>query len=423
MRLFLASLALACVLAVAAAQQNCHGVPNFLPVSTDAPVLVNKTTYGKFYQQTSVSPPLNILHLYGTPYDFGFAHGTLMREQIQTLFPEFYTYIYDQIQPYVHTLPLWLQKTIEVGGVAAALDATYELTKPFIPEYFMEEIQGLADGSGVSYQKILQVQMFPELIKAGCSMFGAWGPAISNTTGSLFQLRALDWDTSGPFQQYPVVLVYHPQDSNGHAFSTMGWAGFIGAMTGYSSAPIGLCEKVWLGYNGTSSRQGIPWHFLLRDIMQFDSDIDSAVSRIANAHRTCPIFVGLGDYSNQFRAIEYSYEIVEVYDDHNSPTWNDHPNFEGLVYIDKHVQPSSDPCMPSLLEKYYGSLNVQNTIQYIAPIFETGDMHVAVYDFANNYMYVSNASPVPASGPNDVVPAYNRNYIRLDMNQLFATTL
>ena len=200
-------------------------------------------------------------------------------------------------------------------------------------------------------------------------------------------------------------------------------AGFIGALTGYSSAPIGLCEKVWDGYTGKSSRQGIPWHFLLRDILQFDADIDSAVSRIANAHRTCAIFIGLGDITNQFRAIEYSYPSIEVYDDINSPTWPDHPSFQGLVYIDKHVQPSSDPCMPSLLAKYYGSLNVENTIQYIAPIFETGDMHVAVYDFANDFMYVSNASPVPPSGPSGVIPAYNRPYIRLDMRQLFSTTL
>jgi hypothetical protein len=32
-------------------------------------------------------------------------------------------------------------------------------------------------------------------------MFGAWGKAISNTNGTLYQLRALDWSTDGPFQQ------------------------------------------------------------------------------------------------------------------------------------------------------------------------------------------------------------------------------
>ena len=32
--------------------------------------------------------------------------------------------------------------------------------------------------------------------KGACSMFGAWGSALS-TPGSLLQLRALDWDTDG----------------------------------------------------------------------------------------------------------------------------------------------------------------------------------------------------------------------------------
>jgi len=61
-------------------------------------------------------------------------------------------------------------------------------------------------------------------------------------------------------------------------------AGFIGSLTGYSSAPVGICEKVWLGYNGTSSRRGIPWNFLLRDILQFDADINAAVSRMAGTY-------------------------------------------------------------------------------------------------------------------------------------------
>ncbi len=121
-------------------------------------------------------------------------------------------------------------------------------------------------------------------------MMGAWGPAIANTQGSLFQLRfhlfsfliyhrALDWSTDGPFQKYPTIIVYHP--TNGHNFSIVTFAGFIGAITGYSSAPIGLSQKVWINYNGSSIRSGIPFHFLLRDILQFDSDTDSALSRIA----------------------------------------------------------------------------------------------------------------------------------------------
>ncbi len=83
---------------------------------------------------------------------------------------------------------------------------TAELTAPYTPQYFFEEVptysqlsleslshllsqlQGLADAvndTGVTYKQLLQVQMFPELIKASCTMFGAWGPAIAQCAGEL----------------------------------------------------------------------------------------------------------------------------------------------------------------------------------------------------------------------------------------------
>ena len=57
---------------------------------------------------------------------------------------------------------------------------------------------------------MMHIALFPELIRMSCSMFGAWGPATANTNSGLVQLRALDWSTDGPFQQFPVVVVYHP---------------------------------------------------------------------------------------------------------------------------------------------------------------------------------------------------------------------
>mmetsp|Transcript_8941 Transcript_8941/g.11057 ORF Transcript_8941/g.11057 Transcript_8941/m.11057 type:complete len:288 (-) Transcript_8941:56-919(-) len=283
-------------------------------------------------------------------------------------------------------------------------------------------MQGLADGSGIPLAKIIQVQMIPELIRAHCSMVGAWGDAITNTTGSLYQLRALDWSTNGPFQKYPQVTVYHPEDNSGHPFAILTWTGFIGAITGYSSSSVGVCEKVWLSYNGTYSRSGTPWMFVLRDILQYDVDIDSALNRINSVERTCSIYVGLGDNTiNQFRAVEYSHDYVKVGDDRNFPEWSDHPSISNVVYIDKHKQPSTDPCLGSLLQEHYADLDCVTMLQRVAPLHETGDMHAALFDFAQNYMYVANASPVPQNGNASlVIPAYNRPYVRLDMASLFS---
>ena len=159
--------------------------------------------------------------------------------------------------------------------------------------------------------QVARLHMFPELIKASCSMWGAWGPAIQNVSGTMYQLRALDWSTNGPFQKYPTLFVYHPAEGDGVPFSILAWAGFVGALTGYSSRPLGVCEKVWINYKGSDSVFGYPFEFLLRDILQFDSDTDSALERIANAERTCSIFIGLGDYTDTFKIVEYGHDYIQ----------------------------------------------------------------------------------------------------------------
>ena len=48
----------------------------------------------------------------------------------------------------------------------------------------------------------------------------------------------------GLLQKFPEVLVYHPNEGNGHAYAVLTWTGFVGAITGYSSVELGVCEKV-----------------------------------------------------------------------------------------------------------------------------------------------------------------------------------
>ena len=56
--------------------------------------------------------------------------------------------------------------------VRDALQAQADATKPWTPDYWYEEMQGLADATGMPFDDILQVHMLPELTKGSCSMFG-----------------------------------------------------------------------------------------------------------------------------------------------------------------------------------------------------------------------------------------------------------
>jgi len=250
--------------------------------------------------------------------------------------------------------------------------------------------------------------MLPELVQAACSMFGAWGR--STPGGNLYQLRALDWDTSGPLQAYPTVTIYHPKPGNGHAFANVAWAGFIGSLTGMSSVPLAISEKVGDDF-GEMSRIGVPWHFLLRDILQYDMTLYDAVNRMINAARTCNVYLGVGDGNmREFRLFEYGYSELMMFNPINTPFT---PRIPDTVYVGVNQD-----CFSQQLLKYSKQANITaiNTLRDVVSISKTGDLHLAVFDHNHMLMYVGNAKAPNESGP---LPAYQRTFVQFDMAALF----
>ncbi len=101
---------------------------------------------------------------------------------------------------------------------------------------------------------------------------------------------------------------------------------------------------------------------------------------------------------NQFRAVEYGTNTARVFNDSSpfpgyEPTPAAHPLMSGLVYIDKYTQPSDHPCMAEVLKANYGHMDAHAAVQLVS-LLQTGDIHLAVYDFANNFFYASVASTV-----------------------------
>jgi hypothetical protein len=286
---------------------------------------------------------------------------------------------------------------------------------------FLFLVEGIAEASGLSYTLMMRMVVFPDLVKAHCSMVGAWGSATAPAySDSLVQLRALDWATNSPLQQFPLVTVYHTNATA--AFSTLGWPGFVGALTGMSNAPVGICEKVWLHYTGKDRRNGIPIGLMLRDILEHDTSVEQAKERINNADRTCSIFVGVGSPTSEqkFTIVEYARDYANFYNDSNFQVSNpEHPQLKDIVYVDKHSQPSHDPCLGDLLTAAHGAVT-PTTMMDVCATLQTGDTHAAVYDFLKMEMLVSNASPYLNGS---FVPAYNRQFVKLDMNALFSEKL
>ena len=105
-----------------------------------------------------------------------------------------------------------------------------------------------------SFKGIFQETPFSDQVSfSNLSMFGAWGDAVSSgpAAGHVLQLRALDWNTDGPFRDYSQITVYHPAPTYGYAFANIGFSGFVGSITGLNEVSHLFKErsgrKLWRG--------------------------------------------------------------------------------------------------------------------------------------------------------------------------------
>jgi len=398
---------------------TCSGQPNQVPLVQFDPAtatLVDTVENGTLYSvlPSGMDTPLLIAHLYGDEYSQGYAYGQMLADTLPQVLEDMYSFFTNEYH-------------ISKALVDELLDITRNATELFTPEWHFQFLQGAADGSNgaISFLDLWRISMIPEATKAQCSITGAWGSATAN--GGLLQLRALDWGTSSPFQQWPLLTVFHYDNTTFNSHAALGWVGLYGTITGFSSANMAISEKLWDAYEGIDNIFGYPWNFMLQDIAKLDKDVDAGLARIATATRTCSIWIGLGqgartvELNNKsvslqpnFKLISSGWEEVHFYNPENFPFYENHDYFPDLVFVNKHVQPSGESCMNDLFHWGYGELTAQTFYENIVALEQTGDMHVAVTDFAAQQVYISNATPSPNASP-----AYNNGFVQIGLQDIW----
>lgn len=198
-----AALLLAAAAPLAARAAYCGGSPdpnaqpNALPVWSAAPTLLREVANGKLFAAGDVAGGYNfsLVHVYGSAYEMGFAQGALLPDACRFIETQVWAYMEEQVEEAVDFLPPALQQLIADLGLDLALDVLLNLTAPYTGAYFMDELHGIADGSGADFQTLARIHLIGELTQGDCSMVGAWGKATAG--GKTLTLRALDWDTDG----------------------------------------------------------------------------------------------------------------------------------------------------------------------------------------------------------------------------------
>jgi hypothetical protein len=374
---------------------------NDSPIYDQAPQNVKEVKNGRLETVGQGDDAIQIVHVWGTPYEMGYAHGELLKKEIN------------------NQLDITNAMLKEVGGDPSILDKVWESVKPHVSAYFVEELKGLSDATGIELQTLIRSNMIGEASEWHCSLFGVWGEA-TKSSGHLLQLRALDYAVHAGIQKYPVITVYHPNADNGHAFANIGWAGMLGSVTGISSQQLAISEIGDDYDKNNDTFDGIPFTFLLRDILQFDKSLDEATARIKNAPRTTSLLYAVGDGKiGQARSYQASHTICNVYDSANlEPLTSTHQRIPDAVYwgMSWDVPAYSGP-LHDMLQKHYGKIDGEVTVREILPTVGTGNLQVAVYDLTDMKVWTANAGADGEGGP---LNAYQRPYVKLDMKALFS---
>jgi hypothetical protein len=209
-----------------------------------------------------------ILHVKGTPYEMGFQHGALLP---------------NEIKQDINALVNW---AIRKGSTYDELLKIYNQLEPYIPQRYLDEMQGISDSAGVPLERVHVAHAIPT--RYHCSGIVAFGSATSD--GKLYHTRSLDFSlkiedpNSGKrIQENAVIIAYQP--NTGYPSVNITWAGFIGSVGGMNN------QKICVGEMGSKSNDesysGVPMIFRLRKVLDEAATLDEALEILRQAPGTC----------------------------------------------------------------------------------------------------------------------------------------
>lgn len=222
-----------------------------------------------------------ILHVKGSPYEMGYQHGALLGPMIKQIVAQFIDgkkggLVEERFKAFQEVMPIVLQH---------------------VPQTYLEEMKGLAEGSKIALEKIQLLNLFPEMFH--CSGIVALPESTAN--GSLYHTRVLDYRVGQGLEKASVLMVVEPTDA--HSFLHVSYAGFIGVITGMNEEKISLGEIGGLGYG---KWEGFPMSFLMRNVLEKASTLEEAKAIFSETKRTCEYYYLIADGKSGVAASLYA---------------------------------------------------------------------------------------------------------------------
>jgi len=180
----------------------------------------------------------NILHVWGTHSERGYALGHLMGDNLMSVFSNYFFPAVSGSSAYYYNnqLQAYMQNFV-------------------IPERYISEAQGIINGMqdagistyhnglarNLSVNDILFVNGIVDIaggarsgLELGCSSLSSWGQSTQsdpNLQGDLSITRMLDWNRNQSLIENPVLVVHHPSEPNERKWMSFTYPGLIGALS------------------------------------------------------------------------------------------------------------------------------------------------------------------------------------------------
>ena len=334
---------------------------------------------------------LMVLHVEGTPYEMGFQHGVLLKEHVR-----------DNLNFMMDEKAKELE--FEVAGVKLGpkllMGAIVEMQRKHIPAWYIEELNGLADGAGLPRKKVTQANFIPEMFH--CSGFAVMNSATKD--GTLYHGRVLDYAVDWKLQEHAVVIVAKPDQ--GQAFVNVSFAGFAGCVTGMNAAHISLGE---MGGGGLGHWNGVPMAVLMRWALRDATSLDEALAVFRDHPRTCQYYYvaadGKANKAAGFEASWNKFQVIEV--------GQSHPLLPRPVKDSVLLSAGSRyNCLVDRVTEQHGRLDAPRALRLMdSGVATRGNLHNALFAPGPLKFWVSYASA-------DKTPASDRPYQAFDLTEL-----
>ena len=347
----------------------------------------------------AASHPLygHILYLRGTPYERGLQQGKLLKDQIQ------------------HNIEVYIdQQEFEDNDRILAFQKQLPQLLNHVPQKYLEEIQGIADGSSLSFQKLLTLNLFPELFH--CTGLTVTGEMTENA--SLYHVRILDYKIGKNLQESAVLMIVEPNE--GIPYLNVSYAGFVGTVTGMNEQKIAIGE---IGGQGYGSWNGMPMSFLLREVLERATNLEEAKQILSSTPRTCEYFyiVSDGKTNDSFAMLTTADHLQEIEPGTNyhikdlcntvSLEFNQPP--ESLI-LTGFSRPERYAVLQERLLQYRSKIDEKVLQEVIKPpIADEDNLHTVIFHPSTLRAWVAHAGPANE-------PAYTQPYTLYSLSQILA---